>query len=160
MRQSNLSAIPKSVPSTRQQKRRYKNFLGFCFYSANRKIYAHSPRRSHVSQKVCGEQSAMSKTGRRKYFLSLALGSRVEPLGKSKNALILSCNTKFAKGEKLWVSLRTWEFLGKRFLGLLVLCYLGKYFFKYIFCYLYLNILPENIAMLRMPLFWLRRYFN
>ena len=36
-----------------------------------------------------------------KYFSSLALESRVEPLGKSKNALRLSCNTKFAKGEKL-----------------------------------------------------------
>ena len=42
----------------------------------------------------------MSKTGRRKYFLSLALESRVEPLGKSKNALRLSCNTKIRQRRK------------------------------------------------------------
>ena len=84
-----------------------------------------------------------------KYFSSLALGSRVEPLGKSKNALRLSCNTKIRQRRKALSKLETWDFLEKRFLGLLVLCYLGKYFFKYNFCYLYLNILLENIAMLR-----------
>ena len=113
--------------------------------------FMHSPRRSHVSQKACGEQSAMSKTGRRKYFLSLALESRVEPLGKSKNALRLSCNTKIRQRRKALSKPGNLRFfLEKRFLGLLVLCYLSKYFFKYNFCYLYLNILLENIAMLRM----------
>jgi hypothetical protein len=57
MRQSNLSAIPKSVPSTRQQKRRYKNFLGFCFYSANRKIYALTAAKSCFAKSLRGAVS-------------------------------------------------------------------------------------------------------